>query len=335
MHRKTVSVVMATYDGAAYVADQLRSVIGQTLPPAEIVVSDDGSTDGTLDIVRRLGARGGVEIRILENADRIGFRDNFLRASSAARGDFIAFCDQDDVWRADKIETCARFFDDARISLIVHGARTIDTHAEEIGAFRQGMRGTRIRPPLSYDPWSTFWGFSILFRRDLLRIADADDRFVDYIDPAHPIAHDRWITFLGQMVGMTAEIDEPLVDYRQHRGNLFGAPAGRRSATRVDIGRRSRLYIEATLKMRDIVRSLPATTGSRFPAYDADKCVAFVEAALCQLSARDAIYAAEGRARALGSLYGAVREGRYRNVHDGAMRWASLARDLAFVVARR
>src|SRR5215208_2051891 len=135
MATKTVSVVMATYNGSKYIDDQIKSLCNQTLAPIEIIVSDDNSTDNTLEIVRNLKNNSNIDFKIIKNSTRLGFRDNFIRASLEACGDFIAFCDQDDFWRADKIEKCSAFFSDRNISLIVHPAKTIDQFSNTIGEF--------------------------------------------------------------------------------------------------------------------------------------------------------------------------------------------------------
>ena len=214
---KTVSVVLATHNGASYIEEQVRSISNQTLTPLELIVSDDASSDNSLQIVEDVLADCDFTVKINRNVRPLGFRDNFLQASLLAQGDFIAFCDQDDVWHPTKLEKCSEFFENKNISLIVHAAQLIDNDTNRIGMFRQGIEDTRVRAPLSYDPWGTFWGFSMVFRRELLKLVSINDRFIDYIVPSELIAHDRWIMLLGQMVGATAEIKDPLVDYRQHQ----------------------------------------------------------------------------------------------------------------------
>ena len=99
---------------------------------------------------------------------------------------------KDDIWKVNKLERCSAYFDDRNISLIAHSAKTIDGSSKMIGGFRQGINKTKITPLMSYDVWSTFWGFSLVFRREILYITSAKDRFIDYLSPGHMIAHDRW-----------------------------------------------------------------------------------------------------------------------------------------------
>jgi glycosyltransferase involved in cell wall biosynthesis len=332
---KTVSVVMATYNGSKYIGEQLQSIINQTFQPLEIIVSDDASSDSTLEIVERFTANCGIEIKILRNEVRLGFRDNFLRASLVARGDFIAFCDQDDVWDVKKLEKCSAFFNDQNISMIVHTATTVDKYSNSIGEFRQGIRKSGIRRPLSYDPWLTFFGFSIVYRRDLLGIADINDRFIDYIVPTEMIAHDRWIMFLAQMVGSTAEIAEPLVKYRQHGTNTFGRSSKNAITLGRDIKNNIDFYIKSTSKMLEIVSNIPEAANHVFPSFNQVECMRFLRQALRQLEARKSIYNSTSRAVSLARIYECFKLGNYKSVHNNSNRWRSIARDLQFALLKK
>ncbi len=95
MANHSISIALCTYNGAAYIAEQLDSILGQTLPPDEIVIVDDGSTDDTPGIVREYAEKYG-NIHFFENEDRLGFVRNFSRAISLTKGDYVALSDQDD-----------------------------------------------------------------------------------------------------------------------------------------------------------------------------------------------------------------------------------------------
>ena len=122
------SVAMSTYNGERFLAEQLSSICAQTRPVDEIVVSDDGSSDGTLRILDdfRL-AHPQIHWKILSSAENHGFRESFLRALKACGGDLIFLCDQDDRWAPGKVETMLRHFEanPAMLSLI-SDFKTID-----------------------------------------------------------------------------------------------------------------------------------------------------------------------------------------------------------------
>ncbi|WP_213769434.1 glycosyltransferase [Bradyrhizobium sp. dw_78] len=327
---KTVSVVLATYNGAKYIEEQIRSIAAQTLAPFELIISDDASTDNTLQIIQDLLSECDFKIKIIRNEKALGFRDNFLQACLLAQGDFIAFSDQDDVWHPTKLEKCSEFFGDKRISLIVHAASLIDDDSNHIGMFRQGITATTIKLPLSYDPWWTFWGFSMVFRREIIELIDIKDRFIDYIVPSELIAHDRWVMLLGQMVGAIAEIKDPLVSYRQHANNLFGDGSRKRKHPAFDIRERSETYIKATSQMVGIVSKIPSDVNENFPLFDKGRCLGFLNSALLQLTRRHTIYESDSTPTAFRQIWECLGEGSYRNVHDGSIRWKSLMRDVKF-----
>lgn len=99
----SLSVVVCTYNGAKYLQPQLESLLRQTLMPTEILIHDDGSTDGTLDIAHAYAERFPI-IRVVKNEGRHGVNTNFFAALYKASGDFIAICDQDDIWEPTKLE---------------------------------------------------------------------------------------------------------------------------------------------------------------------------------------------------------------------------------------
>lgn len=109
-----------------------------------------------------------ISIRIFRNSPALGFRDSFLCEALRARGHFVAFCDQNDIWDPRKIELCSRHIDDRAVSMIAHTALSVDAGNRALRLFSQGIQRDGVKPPLSYDPWLTFFGFSIVFRRDLL-----------------------------------------------------------------------------------------------------------------------------------------------------------------------
>ena len=94
-----LSIAMATYNGERYIAEQLSSIAHQTRLPDELVLSDDASTDGTLDIVKDFMKCAPFPIRLLVNRNRLSSSRNFEVAMRACNGDIIFLCDQDDVLR--------------------------------------------------------------------------------------------------------------------------------------------------------------------------------------------------------------------------------------------
>src|SRR3954462_8301868 len=97
-----ISVVLATYNGAPFLREQLDSVLGQSIEDIEIVVRDDGSTDETVEILNSYCTDS--RFRLLSDDRRLGAAKNFGEAAMMARGLYVAFSDQDDIWLPYKLE---------------------------------------------------------------------------------------------------------------------------------------------------------------------------------------------------------------------------------------
>ncbi|MBR2151172.1 MAG: glycosyltransferase [Prevotella sp.] len=102
MTGKRVSIVLCTYNGSRYLREQMDTLVGQTYPVSEIIAQDDGSSDHTMDILREYASRYPY-IKVFTNDGEHGVNDNFFHAIRRATGDYVAICDQDDVWEKDKL----------------------------------------------------------------------------------------------------------------------------------------------------------------------------------------------------------------------------------------
>lgn len=103
MGQKSISIVMCTFNGERYLPEQMDSLLAQTYPVSEIIVQDDGSTDGTMALLRDYAAAHPV-IKLYTNDGPHGVNNNFFSALRRATSDFIAICDQDDIWEHTKLE---------------------------------------------------------------------------------------------------------------------------------------------------------------------------------------------------------------------------------------
>jgi glycosyltransferase involved in cell wall biosynthesis len=216
---------MATYNGARYIREQLDSLAAQTLLPCELVVTDDGSTDATLEIVRDFARDAPFPVRIYCNKLRLGFGDNFLYAASLCEGVFIAFCDQDDVWMKDKLAVCAEKFIDQMVLLVMHSAHVVKANLEATEEFYPNITKSRIYLPLSGSTWQNTPGFSMVFRASLLGLTAFQKRPNNiYADPNKQLmmAHDQWVYFLAQSIGKIIWVPESLALYRTHSANTCG-----------------------------------------------------------------------------------------------------------------
>jgi glycosyltransferase involved in cell wall biosynthesis len=216
------SVVMATYNGERYLPAQLESLLHQTILPGQLIISDDGSQDQTVQIAEEFARRAPFPTIVLKNPKRLGYADNFLQAALHAKEDYISFCDQDDIWHSNKIERCICELQRTGSLLCVHAVRLIDAQSKPHGVHTQGAAKDAVFDALMLPPWGIFLGFTQTFERRLLNIVDSARRGADNHTASGLLSHDRWVYLLASSFGRVVALAEPLADYRQHQSNQFG-----------------------------------------------------------------------------------------------------------------
>jgi glycosyltransferase involved in cell wall biosynthesis len=223
-----ISVAMATYNGGQYIQHQLDSLARQTLPPYELVVTDDGSTDETLQILHDFAQRAHFPVRIYSNEATLGFSDNFLRAASLCQGEWIAFCDQDDVWMPAKLEriyqTIKRYKHDELV-MVGHTSLLANEKLELTGQRLPDYSRNRLVKCGSNYGFFCIVGFSMACRATLISEFDSNLRPIKYRHAEWtPPGHDQWLGMLANAVGNIAYISEPLAIWRRHLSALTTPP---------------------------------------------------------------------------------------------------------------
>ena len=218
----TISIALTTFNGERFLSKQLESLSAQTHIPLELVVVDDGSTDKTLEILESFAIDARFPVRIYQNAVRIGYRKNFIRAANLCSGDLICFCDQDDIWSEDKLERVAIEFLDQSVLLVYHNARLIDANGQTKGYIFKSNDVNATRSHEDFEPWAIVPGFSQCIRKSLLRFSSFHLDSVDMFNMTEPMPHDQWFIFLASALGKTNYIADSLADYRQHDRNTSG-----------------------------------------------------------------------------------------------------------------
>jgi glycosyltransferase involved in cell wall biosynthesis len=215
-----VSIAMATHNGARFLREQLDSIARQSVPPAELVISDDASSDETVAIARAFAESSAFAVLVVENSAPLGAGENFMRAALACQSELVAFSDQDDVWDEAKLARCVAWFEDPQTQLVVHGWTVVDDELRERGRHIPKQQAfERLRAP----KWGQAPGMAMTFRRSLLDLRDWARR-----PPSHergrPLLHDEWVYGLARVAGRIVFVGEALCFYRQHGANVEGAP---------------------------------------------------------------------------------------------------------------
>jgi len=204
---------MATYNGERYVAQQITSILDQIGPDDELIISDDASSDSTVDIIDALG---DPRIRLYRNTTNVGIIRNFDQALRFCQGDTIFLSDQDDIWRHDRIKKTMDIFRKyPSVTLILADVDLIDLEGHFLHTkylnLPSGMGNGLFRAFRNIIK-NRYHGCAIAIRKTTL----------DYILPIpHDVPmHDMWIGILNDLYGKTYYIGEPLINYRRHERNV-------------------------------------------------------------------------------------------------------------------
>lgn len=213
---------MATCNGADYLAVQLADLSRQSRLPSELVVSDDCSDDDTIAIIEEFALAAPFPVHVHRNASRLGYRENFVRCAGRCSSDIIAFCDQDDRWRHDKLAHLARLFERSDVLLVHHNAEVVDADEALLRPLLPKTQLSNVAPALELPPWDSPLGFTQAFRRELTEYDALWEASEDHSAPGETMAHDQWYYFLASSLGCVAYTSETLAQYRQHDANTFG-----------------------------------------------------------------------------------------------------------------
>lgn len=209
---KKISVCLATYNGENYILQQLLSIIPQLSTNDEIIISDDGSTDKTKDIILSLDDK---RIKIVNNFYERGYTNNFQNALENVTGDLIFLSDQDDIWFENKVKVCLSYL--RNYNFIVSNAIVIDAHEKIINNSFFSIK----------KPFKSFIGniyrFSYLgccmcFTKEILDFA------LPFPKNKKLCTHDNWLFLIGKLFFKMKITNQPLIFYRRHGSNTsFGA----------------------------------------------------------------------------------------------------------------
>ena len=220
-----LSVALASYNGAEFIGQQLRSIAEQTRPPDELVVADDGSTDTTIRIVEEFSRTAAFRVVIDAHGLRLGFNENFARAIGQCTGDVVALSDQDDVWLPGKLGTCLTEFADPSVMGVAHGIRLVDRELKPLGLELQTDMGRTDCNVFTCDPLFTIAGMSLLFRREQLAPWLASQRPESKWWPI-PAVFDEFLFFLATICGRVILLPEVYVLWRRHEAAASSVESG-------------------------------------------------------------------------------------------------------------
>lgn len=207
-----ICVMLSSYNGENYIEQQLQSLYEQKGVEVDIIVRDDGSKDGTLDILRRWEAEGKLKWYAGEN---LGWAMSFMHLLvNSSEYDYYSFCDQDDIWQEDKLATAVATLQQAQSGPACYFSN--------LTYWKEGVPQRKVFIPAPYFDRHTClvqcpcYGCTMVFNKDLADIIKNNP-------PQKVSAHDFWVFQVANLVGKVYYDDNAYMLYRQHGNNQEGA----------------------------------------------------------------------------------------------------------------
>jgi glycosyltransferase involved in cell wall biosynthesis len=201
-----ISVCLATYNGQAYIKEQIESILRQLSISDEILISDDGSTDETVSIIENIG---DARISVIKSEGHKGLLRNIETALVKATGNYIFLADQDDVWIFGKVKSMVAALD--LYHVVVCDCSVTDANLNVIHP--SFFHHQKSRSGLLKNLWrNSYIGCCMAMRRGVL------DKAIPF--PKDTPMHDWWIGLVGEAAFSTKFISDPLVFHRRHGKNL-------------------------------------------------------------------------------------------------------------------
>jgi len=216
-----VHIVMATYNGAKFLKEQIDSLLQQTYKDITIEVCDDGSTDDTCEIVSQYMEQDD-RISLHKNEKNLGYVMNFMEGIRRSDAEYIMLCDQDDIWNPNKVElTLQRMKQEESVTkdgpiLVFADAMNYNSDTgEEMGRFHENSH---------LDVKKVDTAHLFMENKCIGCTVMVNQQIQPYLSelPDEIRVHDWWLALICSHFGKIAYVDEPTLLYRQHGGNMIG-----------------------------------------------------------------------------------------------------------------
>ena len=214
-----ITVLLATYNGEAYIKEQLDSILNQSFEDYKVVIRDDCSSDKTFEILEEYKNAHKEKIEIFRNTSQLGVVSNFEKLIQDSHSNYLALCDQDDIWDKDKllknIAALEKLEDQDKPFLIHSDLEMIDSKNETINNSFFNMRHYKFPRSRSIDIMLGRCGVmgNTIFFNQVLK-----EKILPF--PKNLVMHDYWIALINEFFGQRITLNEALVKYRIHHSNV-------------------------------------------------------------------------------------------------------------------
>lgn len=231
-----IAILLATYNGAKYIEQQLQSLLEQTNQEWTVYIHDDGSQDGTVDIITSYAQKYPEHFVKVEGQATGSAKTNFFYLMTQVEAPYVMCCDQDDIWLPDKIQLTLDNMHELENEvegqkdvplLVFTELKVVDNEMNTIADKMSDMQKLNCKRTQTRDLviQNYITGCTMMINHKLLRMALGKNQESDSIIPNvnNIIMHDWWCALVAAEYGRLKFISKPTILYRQHDDNSVGA----------------------------------------------------------------------------------------------------------------
>ena len=215
-----VDILLATYNGEKYIREQIDSILNQTHKEFRLLISDDGSSDSTRDILNEYKAKDD-RIEVFMQEENLGVVKNFEFLLGKVEAKYYMFSDQDDIWKSEKIEKSLKKIEEG-FDLVYSDLEVVDENLNVTYESYWKLKGI-YKKIKKYNNFESLYlnnfitGCTVISKKELI------DSFMPLPNISKFVLHDYWISLIISQNGKIAYVEEPLIKYRQHKNNKVGS----------------------------------------------------------------------------------------------------------------
>lgn len=210
-----ISVCIPTFNGGNYIKEQIDSILSQLSFADEIIISDDQSTDNTIEIINsynddRIKIFPHIKKQVGESQFKFDLTTrNMENAINQAVGDYIFMADQDDVWEVGRITTVLSLL--KKYTLVVTDCKVVNDNLEVIHESYYYLVNSKVGMIKNFSK-NSYLGCCMAFKKEILKFA--------LPFPIEPVPHDIWLGLIAEIYGRVYFLNEKTILYRRHQNNL-------------------------------------------------------------------------------------------------------------------
>ena len=216
-----IDILLATYNGEKFVKEQIESILNQTYENFNLIISDDASTDNTLNILEEYEKKD-TRIKIFKKEKNKGLIDNFEFLLKNVTSDYFMFSDQDDIWKKDKIEKSINKLKEESSGLVYTDLEIVDEKLNVI--YPSYWKYKQIyKKIIKYNNFEALYLNNFVTGCTIL----AKSKYINDILPlprnSKFVLHDYWTALIISAKDKISYVEEPTIQYRQHKNNRVGS----------------------------------------------------------------------------------------------------------------